>query len=55
MTKNQLASLIGIDELMKRNFRMKQFGTMLDIVCDYLVSTKEATNGIGVTYPTLKG
>ena len=55
MTKNQLASLIGIDELMKRNFRLKQFGTMLDIVCDYLVSTKEATNGQGVTYPTLKG
>jgi len=26
---------------------------MLDIVCDYLVITKEATNGLGVTYPKI--
>ena len=24
---------------------------MLDILCDYLVLTKEATNGMGVQYP----
>lgn len=28
---------------------------MLDIVCDYLISTKESTNGLGVVYPQLKG
>ena len=37
MTKNQLASLLGIDDLMRRNARIKQFGTMMDILCDFLV------------------
>ena len=52
MTKNELTRLLGIDVLMKRNAKSKVFNTMLDILCDFLVITKEATNGEGVSYPT---
>lgn len=51
MTKNQLAALLGIDELMKRNAKLKQFSTMLDILCDFLIATKEVGKGVGVQYP----
>lgn len=27
------------------------FGTMLDILCDFLTSSKEANGGLGVQYP----
>lgn len=37
MTKNELMKLLGIENLMKRNSKLKLFGTMLDIVCDFLV------------------
>lgn len=48
MTKNQLTSLLGIDSLMKRNSKSKAYNTMLDIICDFLMLSKEATNGTGV-------
>lgn len=48
MTKNELTKLLGIDTLMRRNSKSKAFNTMLDILCDFLVLTKEATNGQGV-------
>ena len=51
MTKNQLTRLLGIDSLMKRNSKSKEFNTMLDILCDFLLITKEATNGLGVQFP----
>lgn len=51
MTKNQLAALLGIDDLMKRNAKIKQFSTMLDILCDFLLASKEVTSGSGVQYP----
>ena len=53
MTKNELTRLLGFDALMKRNSKSKAFKTMLDILCDFLVITKEATNGTGVTMPSL--
>lgn len=55
MTKNELTKLLGIDVLMKRNVKNKAFSTMLDIICDFLMISKEATNGIGVSYPTTGG
>ena len=36
MTKNELMKLLGIENLMKRNTKLKLFETMLDIVCDFL-------------------
>ena len=49
MTKNELTRLLGIDALMKRNAKSKVFNTMLDILCDFLILTKEASaNGRGV-------
>mmetsp|Transcript_12016 Transcript_12016/g.18552 ORF Transcript_12016/g.18552 Transcript_12016/m.18552 type:complete len:92 (+) Transcript_12016:23-298(+) len=48
MTKNQLTRLLGIDALMKRNSKSKVFNTMLDILCDFLIITKDATSGQGV-------
>ena len=52
MTKNQLTGLLGIDVLMKRNAQDKVFTTMLDILCDYLIISKEVNNG--VTFPDKK-
>jgi hypothetical protein len=51
MTKNQLASLLGIDELMKRNFKLRRHQTMLDVLCDYLIAFKENVDPKGVAYP----
>ena len=51
MTKNELTRLLGIDTLMKKNAKSKAFNTMMDILCDFLVITKDATNGVGVQYP----
>lgn len=53
MTKNELTRLLGIDSLMKRNAKSKVFNTMLDIVCDFLVISKEYSNGLGVQYPRM--
>lgn len=52
MTKNQLACLLGIDDLMKRNAKLKQFQTMMDILCDFLIASKDVGNGIGVQFPS---
>jgi hypothetical protein len=51
MTKNELTRLLGIDALMRRNAKSKVFTTMLDILCDFLIITKEASDGLGVQYP----
>lgn len=55
MTKNQLASLLGIDELMKRNFKLKKHQTMLDVLCDYLIAFKDNVDPKGVAYPIVGG
>ena len=46
MTKNELMRLLGIEALMKRNTKSKQYETMLDILCDFLIIQKEATGGV---------
>jgi hypothetical protein len=46
MTKNELMKLLGIEALMKRNSKNKEFETMLDIVCDFLVSSRKMTGGV---------
>jgi hypothetical protein len=46
MTKNELMKLLGIESLMKRNTKTKQYETMLDIVCDYLIIQKEISGGV---------
>lgn len=40
MTKNELTKLLGLDAIMKKNSKTKQFSTMLDIVSNYLQQTK---------------
>jgi hypothetical protein len=46
MTKNELMKLLGIESLMKRNTKTKQYETMLDIVCDFLIIQKEISGGV---------
>jgi hypothetical protein len=46
MTKNELMKLLGIDSLMKRNTKSKQYETMLDILCDFLIIQKEVSGGV---------
>jgi len=40
MTKNELTRLLGIEDIMKKNAKSKQFDTMLDTICGHLVATK---------------
>ena len=42
MTKNELMRLLGIENLMKKNTKSKQFETMLDIICDSLITQRDA-------------
>jgi hypothetical protein len=44
MTKNELMRLLGIEALMKKNSKAKQFDTMMDIICDHLVSQKDSSH-----------
>ena len=46
MTKNELMKLLGIEALMKRNTKNKEFETMLYIVCDFLVSSRKMMGGV---------
>ena len=46
MTKNELMKLLGIESLMKRNTKSKQYETMLDILCDFLIIQKEVMGGV---------
>lgn len=46
MTKNELMKLLGIEALMRRNTKNKEFDTMLDIVCNFLILTRTATGGV---------
>ena len=48
MTKNELMKLLGIEPLMKRNNKSKQYETMLDIICDYFLLSKESNGGVTV-------
>ena len=48
MTKNELMRLLGIEALMKRNTKSKQYETMLDILCDFLIIQKEVTGGVEI-------
>jgi len=40
MTKNELTKLLNLEQLGKRNTKMKTSDTMLDMICHYLVQTK---------------
>lgn len=48
MTKNELMKLLGIEQLMKRNSKSKAFDTMLDIICDYFMVTKDLSGGVSI-------
>jgi hypothetical protein len=48
MTKNELMKLLGIEQLMKRNSKNKSFETMLDIICDYFMITKDLVGGVNI-------
>lgn len=48
MTKNELTKLLGIDNLMKRNSKLKAFDTMLDILCEFLMISREVSGGVNV-------
>ena len=41
MTKIELTKLLGVEALVKRNSKSKQFDTMLDTVCNFLVLSKD--------------
>jgi hypothetical protein len=46
MTMKQLTQLLGIEQLMKRNSKSKTFQTMLDIICDFFMISKDANGGV---------
>lgn len=46
MTKNELMRLLGLENLMKKNTKSKQFETMLDIICDSLVSQRDHSTNV---------
>ena len=46
MTKNELMRLLGIEALMKKNTKTKQFETMMDIICDFLIQQRDASGGV---------
>lgn len=48
MTKNELMRLLGIESLMKRNTKSKQYETMMDILCDFLIIQRDATGGVEI-------
>lgn len=48
MTKNELTRLLGIDQLMRRNAKSKAFQTMLDIISDFLMMSKQASGGVSI-------
>jgi hypothetical protein len=48
MTKNELMKLLGIEQLMKRNSKNRSFETMLDIICDYFMITKDLVGGVNI-------
>jgi len=48
MTKNELMRLLGIESLMKKNTKLKQYETMLDIICDFLIIQKDVSGGVDV-------
>ena len=48
MTKNELMKLLGIETLMKRNTKSKQYETMLDIICDFFVMSKSVLGGVSL-------
>ena len=49
MTKNELMKLLGIEALMKRNTKLKQFETMMDIICDFLIIQRDVTGGVDIS------
>lgn len=46
MTKNELMKLLGIETLMKRNTKTKLYETMLDVICDFFVISKNTVGGV---------
>lgn len=48
MTKNELMKLLGIEMLMKRNAKTKQFDTMMDIICDFLIIQRDTVGGVEI-------
>lgn len=42
MTKNELTKLLNLEQLGKRNTKTKACDTMLDMICHYLVQTKNS-------------
>ena len=45
MTKNELTKLLGLDSLIKKNQKLKAFDTMLDVISNYLLVTRNIVGG----------
>lgn len=46
MTKNELTKLLGLDSLIKKNQKLKAFDTMLDVISNYLLVTRNIVGGV---------
>jgi hypothetical protein len=46
MQKSELTKLLGMDALEKNNKRSKQYSTMLDMVCGYLMKMTKHKGGV---------
>lgn len=46
ITKNELTKLLGLDSLIKKNQKLKAFDTMLDVISNYLLVTRNIVGGV---------
>jgi len=46
MARSELIKLLGLDNLERNNKKTKTHGTMLDMVCGYLLKVKHSSGGV---------
>ena len=52
MTKSQLTDLLGLKALTAQNSKTKALPTMLDVISNFLATTKEVTGGVELPNPS---
>ncbi len=52
MTKSELTSLLGMEQLVRNNNKTKAFNTMLDVISNYLSAMKQSMGGVSVPSAT---
>ena len=48
MTKSELTSLLGMEQLVRSNNKTKTYNTMLDVISSYLAAMKQSMGGVSM-------